>query len=315
MVTEPTREELEAAHCWEREDDVPGRPAMTAFRRRMRLHQARWRASHHLPIGAQPIGTAAGRKARPVGSRIALTFAEETGANFVTAAARNAVNARLAAKEPHQSLARNQLLADLLSSQALGFNLFGDLAPDPERATRALREWWPDTPGTVRTVRFVHSPGWLDTAYLGNLMRFDAVFELEDPPGIVAIDTKLHERLKREVPKPQNLPRYLDVARRAGVLGPAAIDAVHGSDVLVTALEHLLLFSMLQHPEQPWESGRYVVVRPTENADMAEATERYRSMLVNDSTFASITIEALLRASALPTATVRALRDRYVLRG
>ena len=38
-----TREELEAAQCWDPSDTVPRRPAMTEFRQRTRLHQARWR--------------------------------------------------------------------------------------------------------------------------------------------------------------------------------------------------------------------------------------------------------------------------------
>jgi hypothetical protein len=31
-----SRQELEAAHCWEAGDQVPRRPAMTGFRRRLR---------------------------------------------------------------------------------------------------------------------------------------------------------------------------------------------------------------------------------------------------------------------------------------
>jgi hypothetical protein len=38
-----TEQELEAAHCWEPGDLVPGRPAMTDYRRALRYHQARWR--------------------------------------------------------------------------------------------------------------------------------------------------------------------------------------------------------------------------------------------------------------------------------
>ena len=34
MGDAPSRQELEAAHCWENDDRVPGRPAMTEFRRR-----------------------------------------------------------------------------------------------------------------------------------------------------------------------------------------------------------------------------------------------------------------------------------------
>ena len=38
-----TREELEAAQCWDASDVVPRRPAMTEFRQQTRLGQARWR--------------------------------------------------------------------------------------------------------------------------------------------------------------------------------------------------------------------------------------------------------------------------------
>lgn len=48
-------QELEAMHCWEAADRVPGRPAMTEFRRRLRYHQARWREMNGHPVGSQPI--------------------------------------------------------------------------------------------------------------------------------------------------------------------------------------------------------------------------------------------------------------------
>jgi len=57
--------------------------------------------------------------------------------------------------------------ADLLSSTAFCFNLFGDLAADLGLADRAVHTWFPDVPGTVGDVRFAHSPGRLDPAYLG----------------------------------------------------------------------------------------------------------------------------------------------------
>ena len=80
MEYEPSRGELEAAYCWEREDHVPGRPDVTAFRRTARLHQARWRESRGHPIGSQPIKPpTVGRAVRPVGSRLAFDYAIATG--------------------------------------------------------------------------------------------------------------------------------------------------------------------------------------------------------------------------------------------
>jgi hypothetical protein len=311
-----SRQELEAAHCWEADDRVPGRPEMTAFRRQVRLHQSRWRESNGHPIGSQPIVPKPGGAARPVGSRLPLGYARETGANFVTARALEAARARTSTIEPHQSFDHQRLWAELLWSPAMAFNLFGDLAADLGLADRAVHAWWPDAPGTVCEVRFAHSPGRFDPAYLNSLRAFDAAFVLDldgGTQGIVSVDTNYHERTKPEIPKPINLPRYLEVADRSGVFRSGAIDAVKGrSDLAVMWLEHLLLLSMLQHASGTWKWGRYVVAHPAGNSDFADACARYRDLLADQSTFSSVTIEEILDANVLPAQTTAALRERYV---
>jgi PD-(D/E)XK nuclease superfamily len=319
MGTALSRQELEAAHCWEADDRVPRRPAMTEFRRRLRYHQAQWRAANRHPIGSQPIAPPPdGGPARLVGSRLPLAYAKETGANFLSAGALEAARARTSITEPHQSFDHQRLWADLLWSPAMAFNLFGDLAADLELADRAVHNWWPDAPGTVGEVRFAHSPGRFDPAYLNSLRAFDVAVVLDvhqGTHGIVGVDTNYHERAKPETPKPSNLWRCLEVAEGSGVFKPGAIDAVKGrSDLAVMWLEHLLLLSMLQHVSGSWSWGRYVVVHPAGNSDVAEACARYRALLVDQSTFSSVSIEDLLDAGALPTPTVAALRDRYIPR-
>jgi hypothetical protein len=316
MGEAPSTEELEAAHCWERDDQVPGR-AMTEFRRRLRFHQAQWREAQGHPIGSQPMKPRGdGKPVRPVGSRLPLDYALETGANFLTAGALEAAKARTSVVEPHQTFDRQRLWADLLWSPTLAFNLFGDLAADPALADRAVHTWWPDAPGTAVDVRFAYSPGRLDPAYLNSLRAFDAAFvlELDDGThGIVGIDTKYHEWSKPEIPKPGNLWRYLEVARRSGVFKPRATDAVKGrSELAVMWLEHLLLLSMLQHPSGEWSWGRYVVIYPAGNADVAASTTRYADLLADRSSFAAMTLERLLDTSVLPARTTAALRERYL---
>jgi PD-(D/E)XK nuclease superfamily protein len=208
--------------------------------------------------------------------------------------------------------------ADLLWSPALAFNLFGDLAEDLDLADRAVHAWWPDAPGRVSEVRFAHSPGWLDPSYLGNLMSFHAAFVLDigdGTRGVIGAEVKYHDRLKREVPKPTRLPRYLEVADRSGAFRPDAIGAVNGTDLLVTWLQHLLVLSMVEHPSGGWSWGRFAIVHAAGNADFAEGTIRYRSGLADGTTFASTTIEALLGSGALPVASVEALRARYIPEG
>jgi hypothetical protein len=315
-VNEPSRQELEAAHCWEADDRVPGRPQMTAFRRRLRLHHARWREAHGHPIGSQPIVPRKGTATRLVGSRLPLAYAQETGANFVTAGALAAARTRASNPEPHQRFDHQRLWADLLWSPTLAFNLFGDLAADLSLADRAVHSWWPDAPGTVCEIRFEHSPGRFDPAYLGSLRSFDAAFvlDLDDGTrGIVAIDVEYHERGKPATAKPAGRPLQRKVARRAGVFTRGAIDAADRTSLLVTSLEHLLLLSMLQHESGRWSWGRYVVVYPAGNSDFAEVCARYAGLLTEHTTFAAITLEQLLNTGALPTRTRATLRERYIV--
>jgi hypothetical protein len=310
-----SQQELEAAHCWEADDRVPGRPAMTAYRRRLRYHQSQWRDAHGHPIGTQPLVPRPGAPVRLVGSRLPLDYGRDTGAGFLTAGALAAARARTSIIEPHQSFDHQRLWADLLSSEALSFNLFGDLAADLARADRAVHAWWPDAPGTVCDVRFAHSPGRLDPGYLNSLRAFDVVFVLDVGGGeraVVGVDTKYHERNKVEQPKPKNAVRNMEVCNRSGVFAPAARRLLERSDLAVMWLEHLLLLSMLQHESGAWTWGRYIVVHPAGNTDIADAVARYRDVLTDDASYATMTVEALLATRAVPAATTRALRDRYL---
>jgi hypothetical protein len=311
----PSQQELEAAHCWEAVDEVPGQPEKTAFRRQLRLHQARWRESQGHPIGSHPILPREGKPSRLVGSRLPLDYGRDTGANFLTAAALEAARARTSIVEPHQSFDHQRLWADLLSSPAIAFNLFGDLAGDLGLADRAVHTWWPDAPGTVCDVRFAHSPGRLDPRYLNSLRAFDAAFVLDVGGGeraVVGVNAKYHERNKVEQPKPANAARNLEVCDRSGVFAPAARRLLEPSDLAVMWLEHLLLLSMLQHESGTWTWGRQVVVHPAVNTDIADAAARYRDFLTDDTTFATMTVEALLDSGALRQRTAAALRTRYL---
>lgn len=296
-MEEPAREELEAAGCWEASDRVPADPVTTAFRRAARLHQARWREAHGHPAGTQPLNPKPGRPSRTVGSRLPTGYARETGAAFLTPTARAAAEARTALTEPHQTFDRQRLWADLLWAPALAVNVFAGV----DDAT--VHRWWPDAPGTLAAVRFEHSPGRLDPAYLGNLSSFAAALELDlggDGRGIVGVRALYADEVKRETPKPRNLPRYREVAERSGVFAAGAIPDGAPSDLTEIWLDHLLVLAMLQHPGERWRWGRMVLLHPGGHARAADAAARYRALLgPDDTTFATLVLEEALTTPEL----------------
>ena len=313
MVAAVSHEDLEAAHCWLEFDLVPGEPEVTEFRRAVRYHNAMWREANGYPIGTHR--NRPGTPPRLVGSRLDLDFARQSGSTFLTTKALAAARDRTSFVERHQMFDHQGFWADLLSSEALAVNLFGDLAADLDRADRAVHTWWPASPGRVTEVRFAHSPGRFDPNYSNSLRCFDAVFVLTLPDGsngALAIDVKYREVVQREGAKPTHLPRFVEIHDRSAVFAPGAADVFNKSRLTIIWLEHLLLLSMLQHHSGRWTWGRYVMVHPEGNRDVAHATNEYRELLADDATFTSATIEDLLSAKVLAPKTGAALRRRYL---
>ncbi len=306
--------DLEAAHCWLNHDRVPGRPEFTEFRRATRYHHAMWREAKGYPIGTRRIRP--GTPPRLVGSQLDLEFARASAATFLTPDAVAAARARTSFVEAHQMFDHQSFWADLLSPEALAVNLFGDLAADLDLADRAVHTWWPDVPGRVTCVRFAHSPGRFDPSYSNSLRSFDAVVELALPDGsegVLAIDVKYCEGAQRHGVKPTHMARFTEIHERSDAFAPGALDVINPSRLSLVWLEHLLLLSMLQHESGRWTWGRYVVVHPEGNTDLAEATSQYRELLASDATFTSASLEQLLSAEVLAPEAGAAIRQRYLL--
>jgi hypothetical protein len=302
------------AHCWFDVDRVARDPAMTAWKRRARWRQSRWREARGFPIGAHPYG--GGADSTPIGSRLELAFARETGANFISTGALDAVRARLAAPETHETLNADRLWADLLSSMPLCFNLFGGVAGNRDAARRAVDAWWPGAPaGNVR-VRFEHSPGRRDPTFLGNRSAFDAAFEIHGSDGlrgIVGVETKYHEHaLAEPPPKAAALARYLEVTEHSGIFVDGWREQIVGKDLQQIWLDHLLVLAMLQHMSGQWKWGRFVLVYPRANPSFTAVATRYRALLRDGATFEARMLEDLATPDVLGIEVARALGERYL---
>jgi hypothetical protein len=313
----PSREELIARRVLEGVDRVPGDRETTAFKQRARLHQALWREAQGLPEGTEPTRPRAGAPTRPIGSRLEINFAFETGANFLSDGARAAAQHRVGNPEPKQALSPDRLYADLLSSMPMCFNLFGPLWADRELAAKAIAGWWPDAPGRLSAIRFEWSPGrQLRGRYLENRTACDVAFEVataEGARGVVGVETKYHEHCKAGAsPSPERVKRYLEVVGTCGVFKQGAIDAILGTRLQQIFLDHLLVLSFLHDGTRPYQWAKFVLVHPSRNPSFANAARDYAAWLSDSSTFEVRTLESFLEGDALPPEAVSAFRTRYL---
>jgi hypothetical protein len=304
-MVNPTWEELDAHHVAVRGDQP--------WQRRLRLLQARWREEMGLHIGTQT-----GREG-VLGSRIEAGSAERCYSNFLTDTIREVVRATLEKeeKEPQGKLIRKQrLLEDLLSSQPMCFNLFGELQADLVAATAWARQLWPDRVETVTLVDFEYSPGRSKDRYLGNRTAFDVYVEHTVPggaQGFIAIESKYHEDLAE--PAADTRERVFDVARGSGLFAEEALAVLAQPPFQQIWFDHLLALSMLQADKARWgENGLFVFLHPAASEPSYRVVPEYQRHLKDHRTFQRMTLEECVGAlqSTVGVPWVDAFGRRYL---
>lgn len=295
----PRRDELERHHSYVAGD--------SPFQATLRLRQAKWRERNGYPIGEH--------RGRPLGSRLAMPWAEESLANYLTPAIGELVGREVAdAKRVGKLISQPRIFNDLLSSQPLAFNLFGELALDLDLATAVCGELWPSSIGRVTSIEFEWSPGRGDAKYLDNRSAFDvAVFyeTREAERGFVGIEVKYHENL--QVGASTHKPRYDQVAAASGVFVDHADNDLRRPPLQQIWLDHLLALSMLQ-ADDGWTEGSFVLLHPAENSRCVKVGDAYRDHISAPATFERVTIERVVAAMKLHTDATwpAAFADRYL---
>lgn len=269
----------------------------------LRLRQARWREHLGRPAGDH--------RGAPLGSLLAS--GDETG-NFLTPTVARAVEH---ARQQHGALiSAPRMLQNMLSSQPLTFNLFGEMWADVDLATAVGRDLWPDLVHAVTEVRFEWSPGRGDRRFLGNRSAFDVALAAVDTTGrptLVGIEVKYHEDLTQD-PGPPRSDRYDQVARTSGVFRDPDDAALRALPLRQLWLDHLLALSMVGDDPDQVAAARFVVLAPASNPAVTAADVRYRRLLSDVLTYERRTLEEVVEVIAASTTAqwVRDFRARYL---
>ena len=302
----PSQEQLERHHAW-----VSGE---AQWRGTLRLMQALWREEQGLPIGRHP---RSGSSSRPLGSRIAMPEAKESLGNYLTDTIRQVVRDELAAASADQKLfSAPRIYDDLLSSQPLCFNLFGELKADLGVATALGRHIWPNRVQRVTRIEFEHSPGRGDVAYLGNRSAFDVYLEHTTPEGglgFIGIEVKYHEDLRTE--SDETRERVHEVALNSGLFDEHDIPKLARPPLQQVWFDHLLALSMLLADRERWQgNGLFVFLHPAANLASYRVVSRYERCLRRPGAFQRLTLEEVLAALQVVNEApwVELFRDRYL---
>jgi len=298
---------LEIAHCVEL--DRPGND----FQRRARLLQSIWREQQGYEVGTYlPRGCT---EPRPLGSRLSMPWAEETLANFLIDTIKDVVRDEVLdpVKSRGKVFGRPRIFDNLLSSQPLAFNLFGELEENLTLATTVVRDLTGGRVDEVTGIEFEYSPGRGDVRYTGDRSAFDVFIRFATPgggSGFIGVECKYHEDLAGG--KDCYRDRYAEVAELMGCFDPERMTQLRTPRLEQIWRDHLLM-GATKHTDG-YDEGFFVLLRPRDNTACAKAVSDYRACLSNENTFSEWLLEDVVTALRRHTDAewVGLLHDRYL---
>lgn len=300
-MTRRPEELLRAYHVWEKETD------RYDFQWQTRLLQSIWRSEHGMEPGMY--------RGKLRGSRLSMPYAKESLKNYLTPNIRTVVRREVedSKRSKGKLYARPRIYNNLLSSQPLCFNLFGELTLHLELATRVLSEISSGRIARVTAIDFEYSPGRGDTQYTGDRSAFDVYIQYDTPAGgkgFVGVEVKYHESL--DDPVAEHRCRYDEIASHMGCFLPTKLPTLRKRPLQQIWRDHLLVGA------HQWVDGYddafFAFLYPKCNKACAAAVTQYTSCLTHKRSFCEWTLEDLVSILERHSeaAWIRQFRARYL---
>ena len=215
----------------------------------------------------------------------------DAGLNFLTPDLFEKVKERF----PKES---TRLWRNMLSSQPMCFNLFGQLKCDYKLATDLANALWGEQEhiAEVTNVCFEWKPEPAEK-YLADGTAFDVFIEyrtVDGQNGFVGIETKLTEPFTKE---PYDNPKYQEWKEKENPWkAEAAYDEIFRPERNQLARDHLLAWALLHQPDPEYTEGRLVVIYHPQDDHCGSTIERYRALLRDEamSSFSSVDLREIV---------------------
>ena len=261
-MTRPTKDEAEEYSVYYKPD--------TDFSAHGRLLQSKWRHKKGLPF-------------EKYGNFLPVDFAKASKANFITDNIRQLIEPVIKEIRAKGGMIKEPRIWDnLLSSQPLCFNLFGELALNLSLATKFFKELFQDEVLEVTQIQFEYSPGRGGNFHCDN-SAFDVFIEFNNYLGdkcFIGIEVKYAECLKEETPKKakasfdKHHPSYTSLTNH-NIFKPNAIDILKFVPLSQIWRDHLLALSTLKL----YNKGIFVYLFPRWNRECQQGVDQYLTFL------------------------------------
>lgn len=282
-------------------------PRDTEFSAYARLLQSKWRASKDL-------------SEFKLGSFLDIDDAKSKKTNFLTDKIGQLVTEEIVkVRQAGGLIGEPRIWNNLLSSQPLCFNLFGELHYDLDLATKFFQRLFPDRIDSVTSIKFEYSPGRGDSKYLGDNSAFDVFVEYKKASnkGFIGIEVKYAESLKEESKNKANKnfkDRYVTLTNISNRFKPNSVDFLRQPPLSQIWRDHLLCIAT----QQDYHEGFFVFLFPSQNSQCQDGVDCYKKYLSSEnekeSCFYSRHLEEFINAlQTISTADwIKELKLRYL---
>ena len=254
----------------------------SAFASNARLLQSIWR-------------TEKGFGYKKYGNFLKLDFAKESGANFLTKEIFELVQHEVANKHIERKVIQEpRIWNNLLSSQPLAFNLFGELKLNLSLATRVFKDLYSERQiERVTAIEFEYSPGRGNPKYTGDGSAFDLFVVYENRLNeecFFGIEVKYSEDLNDAPSSHKEI--YAAIAEKSGVFEMGELSRLKDKPLQQIWRDHLLALSLFITNDD-YAVGDFIYLYPSGNSNCYVGVEAYKTTLseVGETYFKPLIIE------------------------
>lgn len=252
-----------------------------------RYLQSLWRESNNIPVKKSD-----GQSDNDVYGN----YTSDPEANFMSDGIRSLVNHELAPENKGDRLIEEiRLRSNLLSSQPLCFNLFGELKLNLKKALQFFNTLYDNYFKSIDKIEFEYNPARRDPRLTGDRSAFDVFVEYTSvfgKKGFIGIEVKYSETLNEGAATVEDIlnkqfcneprtrrDRYRELSE--GLFAETSYEELEQLPAFQIWRDHLLAVSMCKAFPEKYDEGIFLFLAPFSNKNCRDGVEKYKNLLLN----------------------------------